>query len=448
MPNGKIDEGWTVGRWRIALLLGAMAIIVYLPSLGLPLISDDYPHTYLARQYGPVSGWPALASDALYRCRATSLILTYWTERAFGLNPLAFHLTGLGLHVLNVWLIFALGFWKVIGWRHSAVAAGFFAIHEGLQEAVIWYAAIHELIHFTFALLCVHCWLRWLASGSRKLYLGAFTAFVLALLSKESAVVLVPLMVLLAVVDRRDWRRAVVFVLPFAVLAVAYFLLVYSARATHLHFNDVGTFSLSAPFWITLRNSTGRLFWIWGWLSVAALLAWRPAGRGRLVALGAAWAVLCLLPYSFLTYMPRVPSRHTYLAAMGLALVVSAAFWRVQERFSKRPWVGWALVSVIFVHNCAYIWIVKQAQFLERAAPTERLVQFAAGVEGPVYIHCFPYGMESAVRAVEMRLGKDAYAMLSERSLSEIQDRSNVFCWTPNEHWSRHPVTAGAGSLK
>jgi hypothetical protein len=76
MPDNEIEGGWNVGRFRIALLLGALAILVYLPSLGLPLISDDYPHTYLARQYGPISGWPALASDALYRCRATSLILT------------------------------------------------------------------------------------------------------------------------------------------------------------------------------------------------------------------------------------------------------------------------------------------------------------------------------------------------------------------------------------
>ena len=135
--------------------------------------------------------------------------------------------------------------------------------------------------------------------------------------------------------------------------------------------------------------------------------------------------------------MPRVPSRHTYFASVGLALVVSAAFWAFWERFQARLWVRWALAAVIIVHNCAYIWVRKQAQFLEMAAPTERLVVFAAEVEGPVYIHCFPYGIEAAQRAVEMRLEKQAYLISSDRPLSEIKDRSSVFCWTPREHWSR-----------
>ena len=30
------------------------------------------------------------------------------------------------------------------------------------------------------------------------------------------------------------------------------------------------------------------------------------------------------MPYSFLTYMPRLPSRHTYLASVGLAFIVAA----------------------------------------------------------------------------------------------------------------------------
>ena len=442
------EEKLAIGWAGIALLLAALATLVYLPSLSLPFISDDYPHTYLAREYGPVSGWRALASDALYRCRATSLVLTYWTERFFGFNVLAFRLTGLGLHIINVWLVFALGFWKVIGWRRSAVAAGFFAVHEGLQEAVIWYAAIHELIHFTFAMLFVHLWLRWLDSKAARLYVGAFTAYLLALLSKESAVILVPVAVLLAVVDRRELRRVALYVFPMALVAFGYFLLIYSARAGHLHFNDAGTFSLSAPFWITLRNSTGRLFWIWGWLSVAALVVWRPKGRGRLVALGGAWAVLSLLPYSFLTYMPRIPSRHTYLAAMGLALVVSAGFWRVQERFAGKPWLAGALLSVIFLHNCTYVWTVKQKQYLERAEVTEKVVRFAAEVEGPVYIHCFPFWGEGALLAVQMRLGKPAYAMDSKLPLSEVPNRSNVFCWTPYQHWSRPGAKQAAKSSK
>jgi hypothetical protein len=55
------------------------------------------------------------AGDPLYRCRATSLVITYWTERLFGLNALAFNASSLLLHILNTWLVLALGRWKVVG---------------------------------------------------------------------------------------------------------------------------------------------------------------------------------------------------------------------------------------------------------------------------------------------------------------------------------------------
>jgi hypothetical protein len=437
MLNAEIAEEWTSYRFRIALLLAALAFFAYLPSLSLPLISDDYGQIHFAREYGPVSGWRALASDALYRCRTTSLLLTYWTDKAFGVNPFAFNLSSLALHILNVWLVFALGAWKKIGWKYSAVAAGYFAVQEGHQEAVMWYAAVHEAVNLLFVLLCVLCWLRWLVSKRLRFLGGSFCFYILALLSKESAVAIVPLLILLAAFERARWRQVLISTFPFAVVAVGYFLLIFADRATHVHFNDVGTFSLQAPFWITWKNSMGRLFWIWGWLSILALLVWRSPGRTSLAILGAAWAGITLLPYCFLTYMPRVPSRHTYFASVGLAILVSAAFWGFRERFQTRSWMNWALAAAIIAHNIAYLWVRKQAQFLELAAPTEQLVAFAAQVEGPVFVHCFPYGMETAQWAVELRLHKQAYPMISGRPLSEIKDRSNVFCWTPREHWGR-----------
>src|SRR6478672_6181535 len=71
--------------------LAALAVLAYARSLALPLISDDYLQIALGRQYGPVTGWKAVAADALYRCRETSLILTWWTERLFGVNTTAFN---------------------------------------------------------------------------------------------------------------------------------------------------------------------------------------------------------------------------------------------------------------------------------------------------------------------------------------------------------------------
>jgi hypothetical protein len=387
--------------------LAVLAIVAYSRSLTLPFISDDYLQIALARQYGPVSGWKAVAADALYRCRETSLILTWWTERLFGIDTSAYNWSSVLLHVANTWLVFALGAWRLIGWRVAGAAAAFFAVYEGHQEAVMWYAALPELLVFFFALLGLVVWVTWVQAGCRGVWkpAAALVCYVLALFSKESAVAMVGLLALVALVERAP-RRAWFWMTPFAALAAVYFYGAAAAAASHLHFND-GTFSLRAPFWNTIAISTGRLFWFWGLIAAASLVAWRAAQFSRLAIVAAVWIVFTFLPYSFLMYMPRVPSRHTYFASVGLALIVGAWLWTLWERRGPgRRWVVGALAAVIVIHNCGYIWTRKHRQFAERAAPTELLLEYARKVAGPVPVHCFPYPMVIAELALDIELSK------------------------------------------
>jgi hypothetical protein len=387
--------------------LVALSIAAYWRSLSLPFIADDYLQIALARQFGPVSGWPQVAADALYRCRETSLILTFWTERLFGLNVAAYNWSSVLLHVACTWMVFALGSWRLIGWRVAAIAAGFFAVYEGHQEAVIWYAAIPELLVFFFALAGVLAWIAWAQSGWRGVWLPALAlgCYVLALFSKESGVAMAGLLVVVTIAERGG-RRAWLGLAPFAILAGAYFWAALAASSTHLHFND-GTFSLHAPFWRTMAISTGRLFWFWGFIAVAALVWWRAVSYVRLAAVAAAWIAITFLPYSFLTYMPRVPSRHTYFASAGLALVVGAWLWTWWERRAANGrWAVVTLAAVIVAHNCGYLWTRKQRQYEERARPTAALTEYGRKFSGPVPVRCFPYAMVLAELTLDIELGK------------------------------------------
>ena len=190
--------GQCSARRRLIILaaVAVLSIAAYLRAATLPFIADDYVQIWLGRLFAPIAGWKELAADPLYRCRSTSLLVTYWTERAFGLNPIVCNWSSIILHVFNTWLVFGLGLWRPIGWRLSAVAAGFFAVYAGHQEAVIWYSALPELLVFFFSVAAFLSWVIWIERGG-KLYIAAMLVlFVLALLSKESAVVLVPLMLL------------------------------------------------------------------------------------------------------------------------------------------------------------------------------------------------------------------------------------------------------------
>ena len=46
------------------------------------------------------------------------------------------------------------------------------------------------------------------------------------------------------------------------------------------------------------------------------------------------WMLITLLPYSLLTYIPYVPSRHTYLAGAGLALLVALGSMKAAQRLA------------------------------------------------------------------------------------------------------------------
>jgi hypothetical protein len=399
--------------------LAVLCVVPYLRALGLPYISDDYLQVWLGRHYGPVAAWPDLAGDALYRCRATSIVLTYWTERFFGLTPLAYNLSSLLLHIFNTWLVFALGMWRPIGWRVSAVAAAFFAIYEGHQEAVIWYAAIPELLVFFFSLASLLLWMLWLRSSRRLYAAGSFFLFLLALLSKEPGVAVVPLLLLPVWTERVPLRRWLGPWLAFAATAGAYTLMTFAGKDGHQHFHD-GTFSLSAPVALVMANSMARMMWIWGLAALAAVAAWRVRRWRGLLLLALGWGIITLLPYSFLTYMPRVPSRHTYFASAALGWIVAAGLLTVMERWRRSAVV--ALMALMLVHNSAWIWTRKQHQFLERAAPTENFLSFVRENKGEIYVHCFPYHDSLAVIAAEVALKREVHT-------GQPRPGAAVFCW-------------------
>src|SRR5690606_34825858 len=112
------------------------------------------------------SKWGELAGDVLYRWRATSVVLTHWWEQTFGLSAFLFTAAGVALHALNGLMVLALGSWRMVGWRAAAAAAVFFAFSQRHSEAVIWHAALPELLVFFFSMACFLAWVQWLQRGS------------------------------------------------------------------------------------------------------------------------------------------------------------------------------------------------------------------------------------------------------------------------------------------
>jgi hypothetical protein len=426
--------------WILAIL-ALLAMVAYLPTLSQPFISDDYPFILQARSYGAFSGWRTLFSDPVWRCRATSFILTHWLEHLFGLFPPAFYALSILLHVLDTWLVYALGAWRIIGWRVSALAAAFFAVYEGHQEAVMWYTASNELLFFFLGTLCLLCWIAFIQASELRWrwWVGSVICFIMALASKETAVIFIGLLILPLLAEPAK-RRRFLWAVPFVVLGAIHLWVIYQTRGYSYHFHD-GSFSLHAPVWITWPQSVWRLFWPWGLLSLSAIALLRGREWRRLTALSAGWAGISLLPYCFLTYMMHVPSRHTYLASAGLAFIVAAGFLAFRRHFlDSRPRLVYASAVLIVLLNCGYLWTRKRSQYLLRAAPTEALIDFARRVDGPIRIpcapstgwggcNCFPLSPLVSEAALELETTKPASALIWS---PEPTQAAAEFCFEPS----------------
>jgi len=373
--------------------------------LSIPLIADDYPLMAQSLTYGAPSGLPVLLQDATFRLRSTTYWALFGLWHAGGITPWVHHSASLFLHIVNSWLVFAV----VLAWRRSATAAAwagfFFAIHEGHQEAVMWFAAISELLMFLFGMSALWCWMRgreWIS----------VLLFALSLLSKESAVIFLPLFFL--VTERSRWKR----LLPHVALVGLAVASVAQSRVNSFRFND-GSFSLHAPFWITWPRSTARLLWIWGWIAGAYLLWKRDRKWSIPVLQSLAWIVIAFIPYIFLTYMTQIPSRQTYLASAGLAMLVGYAASGLRDRR-----IVAAVVALLLIHNAGYLWTKKRAQFLERSAPTTELIAFARRTSARIWVRCFPLPPIDAEGAVYLGVGRSPDSLVWTETAGAVE-----FCY-------------------
>jgi hypothetical protein len=409
------------------ILIAFLCVSAYAPFLGLPLFEDDYPNIAQALQFGASGGWLTPLHHPIFRLRATSYwaMLPLW--RGFQLAPAAYHFASLVVHILNAWLVYV----ACLMWprtRPAAIwAAAFFAVHEGHQEAVVWFSSIAELFQFLFGGAALLCWN--LARTAQRVWLfqvAGVILFALALVSKESAIVF--LLLFLLTTPPSEWRRSIMRLLPYAALAALAVVSLWASRTYSFRFSD-GSFSLHAPFWITWPRGMARLLWIWGWVATAVIARyWRERELGAAAAIALAWMGVALMPYSFLTYSTEIPSRQTYLASAGLAALAGIALSRLAANHGRARTVAAVLAAAMLIHNVGYLWIKKRRQFIERAELTDQLIQLAKQKGGPVWVKCFPRPALIAEEALHLGAGIPTSDIEWSADEAARQPPAAVFC--------------------
>lgn len=387
---------------RLLLVLpGWVAFVLYLPTLSNGFVWDD---TYFLTELPLLRDaelWWGQISEPLFVSRnyfrPLALAMFALEARVGGLDPFLFHLVNVGLHAANATLVVVLARMaspvRAVG---PAAAAGLmFAVHPAIVENVAWISDRFDLAMVFFLLLAMACDALPLRTIFRAL--AAAVLFLFALLSKETAVVLLALLPLWQALLRvsgakplsppqRLWTRADITVWAALVLALIAYLAMRHAALGYFYVSDSMIAAGSGLQRVLLVGKTlgwylALTVWPFGQMlpvhpartpvAVDDLLAWAGLGATLAVcvmlvvaawrarwargpALAAGMALVALAPVSNLVPLTigdnLVHDRYLILPVAFLA-IASSLTWKTWRPFSPAAVVAgsWALASVIAV---------------------------------------------------------------------------------------------------
>ena len=298
------------GKWpqyipHILILL--IPFLLYLPSLGNGFVWDDW--SIIFNELKNLQGLSIYKPGGIYYRPVTTLTFLL-DQMIWKSNPLGYHLTNIILHALNTCLLFGL-MASIMETKIGVKAARGLAILPALVfaaypihvESISWIAGRTDLVVTFFVLLAFFSYHLYRVTGNTRGLIPTFLFFFLAIGSKETGIIVLPLIFL--------WE-----------LLVAPSL--YGSRDNKALFT-----TLFMGMGLTLYI-TSRLPGIESYTGGMKTLAIAPLIK----ALGFYIRYL-LIPHPILNYIPRIPQGNLYSAVGILWLVLPLLGIPF---LSKKPW--------------------------------------------------------------------------------------------------------------
>ncbi len=346
----------------VAVLLAGLA---YINALDNPFVYDDRRLIVENRSLRPPLNLQAIV---LHEVTRPVMNVSYVIDRTiWGFQPIGFHVTNVLLHMLNVALLFEL-VRRDTGRRLAGfLAAVLFAVHPMMTQTVGYISARSEVLCATFFLLALAAARRWMLGGAAGWLAATFALWGLALGSKETAVMFVPIAFLYDRLvirgshedrRRRLWRLHVPGLTLTAAAAVArlfVFLRLEHPGQTHLEWGlglvqiDVVRRYVTMMIMPAGQTIFHELAPVSGWLDpriigglgviAVLLLVARSIRRVEpIVTFGLIWFLLALVPLAALVVLGRaepMAEQRVYLASCGLFMAFGAIIARLET------WLKW-----------------------------------------------------------------------------------------------------------
>ena len=373
------------------LTLTALVALVYGTSVSYEFVFDDG----LLVTENPVSSWSLERAPDLFSFAADGVtyrpvrMFSYMVDHAVagGHEAWVFHLSNLLWHLAAVFTVFGLARALLGGLIGPWLAAAVFAVHPLGSEAVVYVAGRRDLLLGLFSTASLWSFWHLLEAPSAKARLwSALAALLLAMLalgSKEIAVVLPVLAVLLALLRWRQHPQALSMSFPrqwlglvvggsVVIGAVGWLYEPEIRRGVVSLMDDQGLAPQPALSFLVLAHYLLRMLWpqtlqadyrphafplpeaaIDGpsLLAAALLGVWVVLGlwllwRGRVAGFGLLWALVALLPVGqLLPYGELIAEHNSYLPLVGFSLAIGDGIGGLAARRRELAW-GLAMVLV------------------------------------------------------------------------------------------------------
>ncbi|TSC82795.1 MAG: TPR domain-containing protein [Parcubacteria group bacterium Gr01-1014_19] len=283
---------------------------------------------------------------------------------AFGMNPAGYHIVNLILHLLNVVLIFFLAKNLLKTDRLAWLVAILYSIHPVLTESVTWIAAQNNLLWATFFLAAC------LLTQSKKFW-WAIGFFALALLTKETALAGLPILLLLMHWKKDSATKVSNPTLGYAVLIIVYLIGRFSILGNAPGEDWGSALIIPAVFWKYISLAfwpadlivnynpfsnfpspqnllDGRVIGgLFSGVATVWLLKYFWKRSWRVEFLGLAWFVVFLLPVlQILPFVDLIGERALYVPLIGLTLLVVS----LVNRFNPKLFWLAVIIAPLFIY--------------------------------------------------------------------------------------------------
>jgi protein O-mannosyl-transferase len=349
-----------LGRYAIVILV-ILCVAVYIRTVGLKFV--DYDDNYFIITKSDFNShigniFTAFArglfdnfDNVYYRpVFQVDMILDY---QLFGDSPAGYHFFNLLSHCIAVILLFLFFGRLKIDRLTAFLLSALFAVHPVLSQAVAWIPGRNDVLLMIFLLSCILVTLKYQESPGPLLWAAQFVLFLLALFTKETAMILPLILIILTVyVLKTGWKNMVPLIAGWVIALVGWYFARHFAvagRMEHPVDGIIPTVFARIPAILEYLGKTifpvnlsvfpliSGVTVSWGIAALAflvALVTFSKSWTKPLTLFGALWFILFILPVLIIPVITsdNLFEHRAYVPLAGILILLGPAL-----QFEGRP---------------------------------------------------------------------------------------------------------------